>query len=129
MTTNPRIAALVLRLSLSAVFFAHGLFKILVLGLPGTASFFAQQGFPGWTAYVVTAVEVLAGLALLLGLYTRAAAVAVIPVLVGAFTVHAPNGWYFGAEHGGWEYVAFLIAAAVAQALLGGGSYSLDERR
>jgi steroid delta-isomerase-like uncharacterized protein len=117
-------AALLLRLTLGVVFIAHALFKVLVLTLPSTAAFFADQGFPGWTAYVVFLAELLGGVALVAGLYTRIVAIALLPVLLGAFTVHWPNGWYFGAPHGGWEYIAVLLAALLVQAGLGDGPYS-----
>ena len=47
-----------------------------------------------------------------------------VPVLAGAFLVHWPNGWSFTAPGGGWEYVAFLLIALVAQILLGDGALS-----
>ena len=118
-------AALLLRLTLGVVFIAHGLFKVLVLTLPATSAFFVDHGFPAWTAYPVFAAEVLGGAALVAGLYTRLIALALVPVLLGAFTVHWPNGWYFGAPHGGWEYIAVLLAALVVQAGLGDGHFAL----
>jgi putative oxidoreductase len=51
--------------------------------------------------------------------------VALIPVLVGALLVHAPNGWLFTVANGGWEYPAFLIVAAVTVALGGDGAFAL----
>ena len=119
-------AALLLRLTLGIVFIAHALFKLLVLTLPETAAFFVQHGFPGWTAYVVFTAELIGGVALVAGLYTRVIALALVPVMLGAFTVHWPNGWYFGAPHGGWEYIAVLLAALLVQAGLGGGPYALS---
>jgi putative oxidoreductase len=121
-------AALLLRLTLGAVFIAHALVKVLVLTLPGTASFFVQHGFPGWTAYAVFFAELLGGIALVAGAYTRAAALMLVPVMLGAFTVHWPNGWYFGAPDGGWEYIAVLIAALLVQAALGDGPFALVRR-
>jgi steroid delta-isomerase-like uncharacterized protein len=118
-------ATLLLRLTLGVVFIAHALVKVLVLTMPGTVAFFVQHGFPGWTAYVVCAVELLGGIALVAGIYTRAIALALIPVLFGAFVVHWPNGWYFAAPHGGWEYIAVLIATLLVQAGLGSGAYAL----
>ena len=123
--TANNVAALVLRLSLGLVLAAHALLKVLVFTLPGTAGFFASQGFPGWTAYPVTFIEFAAGAALILGFHSRYAAVAAIPVLLGALKVHAGNGWLFANANGGWEYPAFLVAAAVAVALLGDGAFSL----
>ena len=118
-------AALLLRVTLGIVFITHGLFKVLVLTLSDTAAFFAAQGFPGWTAYPVFAAEVVGGAALVAGFYTRVVAIALLPVLLGAFTVHWPNGWYFGNPQGGWEYIAFLLAALLVQAGLGDGALAL----
>ncbi|MBA3521681.1 MAG: DoxX family protein [Gemmatimonadales bacterium] len=118
-------AALGLRVALGVVFVAHALLKLLVFTLPGTADFFAAHGFPGWTAYPVFLTELLGGLALIAGLYTRRVALALVPVMAGAFTVHWPNGWSFTAAEGGWEYVAFLTAALLVQAALGDGAFAL----
>jgi predicted ester cyclase/uncharacterized membrane protein YphA (DoxX/SURF4 family) len=118
-------AALVLRLTLGIVFIAHGLFKVLVLGLSETAAFFVAHGFPEWLVYPVFVAEVLGGAALVAGFYTRVVAIALLPVLLGAFTVHWTNGWYFGNPQGGWEYIAVLVAALLVQAGLGDGAFAL----
>ena len=122
-------AALLLRLTLGVVFIAHGLFKVLVLSIADAAAFFAAQGFPAWTVYPVFAAEVLSGAALVLGFYTRVAAVALLPILLGAFTVHWGNGWYFGNPHGGWEYIALLLSAVIVQAGLGAGAFAVTAAR
>jgi putative oxidoreductase len=122
---NVDLAALILRISLGVMFIAHGLLKVMVFTLPGTAQFFASVGFPGWLAYVVTFAEIAGGVALLAGIYTRQVAYALVPILLGAFYVHSGNGWVFSNEHGGWEYPLFLVAATVVQALLGPGRYAV----
>lgn len=125
----PAFGTLVLRLSLGVIFVAHGFLKLLVFTLPGTAQFFAAHGFPGWSAYPVFAMELLGGLLLILGVRTRAVAIALIPVMAGAFLVHWPNGWMFTAPNGGWEYVAFIIAALISQAALGAGALAVSRPR
>ena len=122
-------AAFLLRVTLGVVFIAHALVKVFVLTLPGTVAFFVDHGFPGWTAYPVFVAELVGGLALVAGTYTRLVALALIPVLLGAFTVHWSNGWYFGAPNGGWEYIAVLLAALVVQAGLGDGRLALTTVR
>ena len=125
MNNNTEYAALILRVGLGAMFLAHGLLKVMVFTLPGTAAFFEQVGFPGWTAYIVTFAEIGGGLLLLAGVAVRAVSIALIPVLLGATFVHFGFGWVFSNPNGGWEYPAFLTLAAVVQALLGPGAYAL----
>lgn len=128
-TQSHELGALVLRLSLGVMFIAHAALKVFVFTLPGTAAFFENQGFPGWSAYPVTLAEAVGGLALIVGYRTRWVALALIPVLLGALLVHAGNGWVFSAPNGGWEYPAFLIAASVVQALLGDGAYAVSRTK
>lgn len=123
------LAALLLRVTLGAVFVAHAGLKLFVYTLAGTAAFFAAHGFPAWTAYPVFLAELLGGLALLLGVGTRWVALGLVPVMLGAVTVHWPNGFWFTARDGGWEYVAFLTLALVVQALLGDGAHALSDVR
>jgi putative oxidoreductase len=124
-TRTAPYAATLLRVSLGVMFIAHALLKILVFTVPGTVMFFASVGLPGWTAYAVIAAELGGGIALVLGVYTRAVAMALLPVLLGAVYVHSGNGWLFTAANGGWEYPLFLTVATVVQALLGDGAYAL----
>lgn len=120
-------AALVLRLALGTMFIAHALLKYLVFTLPGTAQFFESIGLPGPLAYATFLAELVGGVLILLGVQTRYVAAALVPVLLGATWAHAANGWLFTAKGGGWEYPAFLAAAAIVQALLGDGKFSLGQ--
>lgn len=120
---NIDLAALILRVSLGVMFIAHALLKIMVFTLPGTVQFFASVGLPGWMAYVVTFAELVGGIALIAGIYTRQVAFALVPILLGAFYVHSGNGWLFTSENGGWEYPLFLVTATVVQGLIGSGRY------
>ena len=123
-------AALVLRVTLGALFLAHAGLKLFVFTPAGTAKFFGSLGFPPELAYVVMTVEVLSGIALILGVWTRYAALAGIPVLLGAiFTVHAAAGFFFTNPKGGWEFPAFWAIGLVAQALLGDGAFALRPSR
>ena len=120
-------AALLLRLALGVMFLAHGLTKLLDFTPAGTAKFFDSIGFAGWLAYPVMAFEIVAGVLLIAGVYTRwVAALAAIELFV-ASTVHFGNGWTFTNPNGGWEYPIFLTVAAVALALIGGGAYAARE--
>lgn len=119
---STEIGIAVLRVSLGIMWIAHALLKLLVFTLPGTAQFFVSIGFPGVLAYPVFAAELIGGTALLLGVYARQAALALVPVMAVAAWVHLPNGWVHTSNGGGWEYPVFLIAASIALWLLGDGA-------
>jgi putative oxidoreductase len=118
-------AALVMRLALGVMFIAHAYLKVAIFTIPGTVQFFESIGLPGFLAYVVITAELLGGIALILGWKTRAVALALIPILLGATWTHVGNGWVFSAPNGGWEYPLFLTVAAVVAALLGDGAYAI----
>ena len=130
MTDSTRIdlAAGLLRTGLGVMFIAHALLKYYVFTLPGTAQFFESLGLPGALGYGTFAAELVGGVMLVLGVYTRAVALALVPVLLGATWAHVGNGWSFSAPKGGWEYPAFLTLAAVVVGLLGDGRYSVAAR-
>ena len=118
-------SALALRLALGSVLLSHGLLKVLVFGLAGTVGFFASIGLPAVAAYLTIFGELAGGLALLLGVYTRLAAVLSIPILLGATWAHIGNGWVFNNQGGGWEYPALLVVLAAIVAVQGAGAYAL----
>jgi putative oxidoreductase len=123
-------AAAALRVASGSLFLAHAGLKFFVFTPEGTAKFFGSVGLPPALAYVTIAAEVVGGLALILGVYTRAVSLALVPILLGAiFAVHAGNGFFFTATNGGWEFPAFWTVALVVQALLGDGAYALRPTR
>src|SRR3954470_6222966 len=114
-TKTAPYAALLLRLTLGVLFLVHASLKIFVFTPAGTAGFFQSIGVPAALAYVTIVWEVAGGLALILGVWPRLVAVAMVPVLLGAlFTAHLANGFFFSNPNGGWEYLAFWIAAQLA---------------
>jgi putative oxidoreductase len=129
-TRNAAYAALLLRLALGIMFLSHSLvLKLFVFTLDGNAQFFASIGLPAALGYVVFAAEAIGGALLILGVQSRWVALALLPILLGAVWVHAPNGWMFGYPNGGWEYPAYLSVLAIAQVLLGDGAHALSPSR
>lgn len=128
--SNSDLAATILRVSMGVLFLAHAWLKIVIFTPAGTAGFFESLGFPGFLAYPVIAAELFGGLALILGVYSRWVALALVPVLLGSiYAPHGAAGFFFSNEGGGWEFPAFWTVALVVQALLGDGALSLTRRR
>jgi putative oxidoreductase len=127
--TNPEMAdaaALLLRVSMALMFFAHAWLKIAVYKPAGAVEYFESLGVPGFFAYLTMAAEIGGGALLLLGIYTRWVAIALIPLILGTIVlVHGRNGWLFSNKDGGWEYPAFWVAGLAALALLGDGMSAL----
>jgi putative oxidoreductase len=124
-TASDALGLALLRTALGAMYLAHAGLKWFVFTLPGTAQFFISVGLPGPLAYAVFAAEALGGALLLAGVYPRQVALALVPVLLGAAWVHAPNGWVFNAAGGGWEYPVFLAVASLVHWLSGDGAFAL----
>ena len=116
-------AALLLRVSLALMFFAHAYLKIVVFTPAGTAKYFESLGVPGFLAYLTMAAEVGGALLLLLGIETRWVALLLVPLMAGTIVlVHGKNGWLFTNKDGGWEYPAFWIVGLIVLAMLGDGA-------
>lgn len=118
--------ALALRLALGSILLAHGLMKLVVFGVDGTVGYFASLGLPAIAAQLTILGEVAGGLALIVGFFTRLAALLSVPILLGATWAHAANGWVFSNAGGGWEFPLLLVVLAGIVATQGAGAYALE---
>jgi putative oxidoreductase len=122
-------ALLVLRAVVGLTVSAHGLNKFLGGGrIPGTARWFTSMGMkPNGTVHAILAAstETGSGILFALGFLTPLAAAGIVALmLVAAWTVHRPNGFFIVKD--GFEYNLVLATVAVCVAVAGPGRYSLD---
>ncbi len=125
-------APLALRLPVGIIFMAHGAQKLFGwfggYGLEGTGQWMASIGIePGYLmALLAGSGEFLGGLALLIGLLTRPAAlVTAFTMIVAILTVHIGNGLFM--SNNGYEFGLALLAASVSLLISGGGNLSADK--
>ena len=129
--TDGGFAALVLRVPVGLILAAHGAQKLFGwfggYGLEGTGQWLASIGLePGYAmALLAGGAEFFGGLALVLGLLTRPAAlVAAFTMLVAIFSVHIGNGLFM--SNNGYEYALTLFVVTLALAVQGAGRFALD---
>jgi len=119
-------AKLLLRVTLGLLLLLHGVAKISN-GIDPILGAVAQAGFPAALAYGVYVGEVVAPLLLIVGVWTRSAAIVIaVNMLVAVALVHL-NDLGTLSSNGGWalELQAFYLVSAVAVALLGPGRLGL----
>jgi putative oxidoreductase len=123
LNTLQPLGLLVLRLSLGLIFFTHGYPKLAHSGA-GMQGFFVQHGLPGYFVYVSGVLEVFGGILLVLGLFTRGAALLLaIEMGIAIWKVHGVGGIY--AVHN-YEFPLAVMAGSLVMATVGAGLVSLD---
>lgn len=124
-------AATLLRFALGVVMLAHGWNHLFGPGgVDGTAKWFDSMGLRPPKVHAVTSglTEIAAGACLFLGFLTSLQCGAVVSIMIVAFmTAHRSNGFFIFKPGQGYEYVGFLAITAIALAVLGPGSWSVDE--
>lgn len=120
------LALLVMRLSLGAIMTAHGYHKVFG-GLQGFAHMVGGMGLPVWLGYVAAFTELLGGLLILAGFFTRPAAFAICADLaVAIWKVHLHNGMMGSPDHPGFEFPLTLATLAFALIFFGAGPIAID---
>lgn len=121
------IALTILRVVTGIIFAAHGAQKLFVFGFDGVAGAFAGMGIPfaGVVGPFIALVEFVGGLALIVGLLTRLAALGLASTMVGAILIAHLSAGFFGPN--GFEFPLALLGASLALAIVGAGAYSADQ--
>lgn len=115
-----------LRLVAGIVFIAHGWLKLSAFGIPGTAKFMGDLGIPmpAVAAICIITLELIGGIALVVGGATRIAATLLVADMLGAIFFAKRNAGFFAPN--GWEFELTLCAVCVTLAIVGAGGASID---
>jgi putative oxidoreductase len=115
------------------MFAAHGAQKAFGLfggpGVKGFSEMLSGLGFsyPLVWAYIAAYTEVIGGIFLILGLFTRgSAALLFILMAVAIIKVHLAKGFFL--SQGGFEYAFIIASVCIALILLGPGKFSITNK-
>jgi putative oxidoreductase len=134
------IVILVSRILMSAVFIVYGSLKFMdvinIISNPGTKRFMdlvaSGAAAPTWLGYLIAAIELLGGLAILIGVKTRWIAWAFVLWVIIVTALGHPfwtmEGAARAANQANFYKNLAIIAAYLLLAVTGAGRYSLDRR-
>lgn len=113
---------LLVRLALAVVFILHGWEK--VADMAKTVEAFGGMGFAPFWAYLVAWVELLGGLAMLLGVWTKC--VGYLLAIIMAVAIYVVKGMGMGLS-GGYEFNVVLLLIALGVAFAGPGELTIKK--
>ena len=126
MIRSNEIGATILRVFLGITFFVHGLAKFQG-GIANTAGFFESLGFPGFSAYVVALIELIGGIALILGIGTRIVSILFVLILaVATVKVKLTAGFLGNGQMAGYELELALLVISLYLAAINKSFLALD---
>lgn len=124
--SQQQLGIAIIRIVTGVIFTAHGVQKLFVFGLAGVTGAFTKMGvpMPGVMGPFIALLELFGGLALIIGLLSRLAALGLAFDMVGAIIlVHLAGGFFLPA---GYEFALMLFAASLGIAIGGPGALSID---
>ena len=129
MNNTDDLGKLVLRVALGVMILLHGVAKVMA-GLGFVIGATTSAGLPAAFGYLVYVGEVLAPVLLILGVWSRLAALVIAGNMVFAiYLVHMKQLWTLNST-GGWslELQGMFLFTSLALVLLGAGRFSIGGR-
>jgi putative oxidoreductase len=128
-------AHVLIRVALGAILIPHGMQKLFgSFGGPGMNNFIGalqkfgySPGFSQFIAWPIALLEFVGGIMLIIGLFTRPVAFAVLIFMLEAARFHHGIGGFFWTARGN-EYPLILAAVSLYLVIRGSGPYSIDQR-
>jgi putative oxidoreductase len=117
----------VLRVAIGIDWIVHAFLKTW-RGMHTHEALLAKNGITPLLAWPTFSLEVIGGVAILLGWYTRQWAAVLLIFLAVVVWIKWPVGWLYSNSGGGWEYPLFWLMAQITLVLAGGGAFALQKR-
>ncbi|MDQ0178032.1 DoxX family protein [Bacillus chungangensis] len=127
MMNKYELAGFIVRIILGLTFFIHGFAKFQG-GISNTVGFFESIGLPGFAAYATASIELVGGIAMILGIGTRIVSVLFAIIMAGALIkIKFAAGFMGSAQMAGYEFELALLAMSIHLAITGSSFFSVDK--
>jgi putative oxidoreductase len=131
--TKVTVVSTIMRVVLGILFLVHAISKFQ-MGLGNVEAWFSSMGVPGMLAYVVAVLELVGGIMLIVGLFTRYVSALFVIMLIGAiFTMKLSAGLLGNGQMAGYELdLSFILVAMylfVTDATPLSVDYTLNKKR
>lgn len=124
--TKTAVVSVIMRVVMGIIFLAHGIAKFQ-MGLSNVDAWFSSMGVPGFLAYVVAALELVGGILLIVGLFTRYVSALFVVMLIGAIvTMKLPVGLLGNSQMAGYELDLGFILVSLYLAAANEKAFSVD---
>jgi putative oxidoreductase len=109
-------ALVIIRIAAAGNMLIHGISRTVTGGVMGFDGYLSSLGFPPYTAWVITAFELIAAILIILNRWTSILSIFFcVELLMGIILVHGPEGWFVvGHGRNGSEYSVLLILCFVS---------------
>lgn len=122
------IGNVILRVMLGLTFFIHGLAKFQG-GITNIVGYFDSLGIPGFMAYIIAVIELVGGIAIILGLGTKIVSILFAFIMLGAiFTAKLSLGFIGNGQMAGYELDLLLLAISIYFIFANKSRFSLDQK-
>ncbi|OME86074.1 oxidoreductase [Paenibacillus sp. FSL A5-0031] len=123
--TKTAFVSIIMRVVLGIIFIFHGVDKFQ--GISNVEAWFSSIGIPGVLAYVVAAIELIGGILLILGLFTRYVAGLFVIILIGAIiTAKLSAGLLGNGQMAGYELDLGFILVSLYLVVADRSPFSID---
>lgn len=116
---SKEFALAIVRIAAAGNMLIHGISRIVTGGVAPFDEYLSSLGFPPYSAFLITAVELLASVIIIINRWTSILSIVLILELIaGIILVHGQEGWFVvGHGRNGSEYSVLLILCFISSAL------------
>lgn len=98
----------------------HGIYRLSVGGVTPFDGYLSGLGFPPYSAWLITAFEIVGAIMILVGRWVAPLCIVfIVEIGMGIFLLHRHEGWFVvGGGRNGMEYSVLLIICFAATAMV-----------